>query len=290
MTTVDVLDSYLHYSDIGAGSVPVVFLHGNPTSSYLWRNVIPEVSSHARCLAPDLIGMGASGKPDIGYRFDDHARYLDAWFDALGLDRVVLVGHDWGGALAMDFGARHPGRVRAIALIETFLRPLRWAELPAASAEMFRTFRSPAGEQAVLEDNLFIEYNLPALIAGLTEADLDAYRAPYPTPASRRPMLAWAREFPLDGAPVDVASRVREYGTWMSESTGVPKLLMRVEPGVGLGAPEVIDWAAATFADIEIESVGPGRHHSPEDQPEAIGRAVASWLRRHALVPAGTIG
>ncbi|MEU2251998.1 haloalkane dehalogenase [Nocardia xishanensis] len=283
MATIDVLDSFVHYHDTGSGEVPVVFLHGNPTSSYLWRNVIPHVADQARCLAPDLIGMGASGKPDIAYRLDDHARYLDAWFDALGLDRFVLVGHDWGGTLAMDYAARHPGRVSGIALIETFLRPMRWDELPQGSADMFRTFRSPEGEKAVLEQNLFIEYNLPKLIAGLTEADLDAYRAPYPTPATRKPMLAWAREFPLDGEPADVAQRVDDYGRWMAESPEVPKLLMRVEPGVGLGSAEVIDWAARTFAAVEVESVGPGAHHSPEDQPDAIGRAVANWLRRHAL-------
>ncbi|MEV0294638.1 haloalkane dehalogenase [Nocardia sp. NPDC050710] len=289
MTAIDVIDSYINYSDTGADTAPVVFLHGNPTSSYLWRNVIPHVAPRARCLAPDLIGMGASGKPDIAYRLDDHARYLDAWFDALALEDVVIVGHDWGGTLGMDFAARHPGRVRGIALIETFLRPMRWDELPQGSAEMFRRFRSPEGEQAVLEQNLFIEYNLPKLIAGLTEADLDAYRAPYPTPESRKPMLAWAREFPLDGAPADVVRRVLDYGEWMANSGDVPKLLMKVEPGVGLGSPEIIEWAARTFAAVEVESVGPGQHHSPEDQPDAIGKAVAAWLRRHALVPTATM-
>ncbi|MFD0364172.1 haloalkane dehalogenase [Nocardia sp. GCM10030253] len=286
MATVVVLDSFINYTDTGVGDIPVVFLHGNPTTSYLWRNVIPHVAGQVRCLAPDLIGMGESGKPDIDYRLDDHARYLDAWFDALGLDEVVLVGHDWGGTLAMDWAARHPGRARGIAVIETFLRPMRWEELPQGSADMFRKFRSPEGEQAVLEDNLFIEFNLPKLIAGLTEDDLDAYRAPYPTPASRKPMLAWAREFPLDGAPADVAQRVRDYGQWMTDSASVPKLLMTVEPGVGLGSPEIIEWAAQTFAAVEVESVGPGQHHSPEDQPDAIGKAVAGWLRRHALTRA----
>ncbi|MFI9504317.1 haloalkane dehalogenase [Nocardia sp. NPDC052566] len=286
MATVDVLDSFINYRDTGARTNPVVFLHGNPTSSYLWRTVIPHVSEHARCVAPDLIGMGESGKPDSAYRFADHARYLDAWFDALGLDDVVLVGHDWGGALAMDWAARHSGRVRGIAIIETFLRPMRWDELPEGSAAMFRKFRSPEGEQAVLQDNLFIEFNLPELITGLRDADLDAYRAPFPTPDSRKPMLAWAREFPLDGAPADVAQRVTDYGTWMTESADTPKLLMHVEPGAVLGSPELISWAAATFSNIDIESVGPGNHHSPEDQPEAIGKSIATWLHRHDLVAA----
>ncbi|MFI5503680.1 haloalkane dehalogenase [Nocardia asteroides] len=225
--------------------------------------------------------MGASGKPAIAYRFADHARYLDAWFDALGLAEPILVGHDWGGALAMDFAARHPGRVAGVAVAETFLRPMRWSELPPRSAEMFRLFRSPAGERAVLTENKFVEYNLPALVPAMAEADLDAYRAPYPTPASRAAMLAWAREFPLDGAPVDVVNRVDAYGAWMTTSVGVPKLLMTVEPAVGLGGAEIIDWAAATFADLEVESVGPGSHHAPEDQPEAIGKSVSAWLDRH---------
>ncbi|MEV0064754.1 haloalkane dehalogenase [Nocardia sp. NPDC050718] len=284
MPTVDVIDSFISYSDAGADTRPVVFLHGNPTSSYLWRDVLPVVREQARCLAPDLIGMGASGKPEIAYRLDDHARYLDAWFDALDLTDPILVGHDWGGTLAMDFAARHPGRVAGIAVIETFLRPLRWSDLPARSAEMFRLFRSPAGEQAVLAENKFIEYNLPTLVPALTEADLDAYRAPYPTPASRAPMLAWAREFPLDGEPADVAARVDAYGAWMAASAGVPKLLMTVEPAVGLGGAEVIAWATATFADLEVESVGQGSHHAPEDQPVAIAKSVAGWLDRHGLL------
>ncbi|MFE7722168.1 haloalkane dehalogenase [Nocardia rhizosphaerihabitans] len=284
MPTVDVIDSFISYSDAGAGTRPVVFLHGNPTSSHLWRNVLPVVREHARCLAPDLIGMGASGKPEIAYRLDDHARYLDAWFDALELTDPILVGHDWGGTLAMDFATRHPRRVAGIAIIETFLRPLIWSELPARAAEMFRLFRSPAGEQAVLIENKFIEYNLPTQVPALSEADLDAYRAPYPTPDSRAPMLAWAREFPLDGEPADVVARVNAYGAWMAASAGVPKLLMTVEPAVGLGSAEVIEWAARTFADIEVESVGPGSHHAPEDQPEAIAKSVAGWLHRHGLL------
>jgi len=287
MKTVKVGDSWMAYTDSGAGTPPVVFLHGNPTSSYLWRNVIPHVAGEARCLAPDLIGMGASGKPDIGYRFADHASYLDAWFEVLGLGDVVIVGHDWGGALGMDWAARHPGRVRGVAVIETFLRPLRWAEYPPQAAELFRGFRSAAGEKMVLEDNMFIEFNLPrGVVTGLSPADHDAYRAPYPDPASRRPLLAWPREIPIDGEPADVRDRVLAYGRWMSETPEVPKLLMTVQPGVGMGSPETAAWAAEAFASVEVENVGPGGHHAPEDQPDAIGAAVARWLGRHYLVAA----
>src|SRR6201992_509001 len=285
MATVEVLDSYLNYRDAGTGDIPVVFLHGNPVSSYLWRNVIPHVSGQTRCLAPDLIGMGESGKPDIAYRLGDHVRYLDAWFDAMSLTDAVLVGHDWGGTLAMDWAARHPGRVRGIAVAETFLRPMRWEELAPPAAELFRGYRSPKGEQMVMEDKMVIEVNLGRGVAGgLAAADLDVYRAPFLEPASRKPMLAWTREFPLDGEPADVVEVVLGYGRWMAGTPGVPKLIMAVEAGVGLGSPEVIGWAAGNFAAAEVESVGPGDNQIPENQPAAMGVAVASWLRRHALV------
>jgi|SRR5450755_200087 len=287
MATIKVNDSWMAYTDSGAGAPPVVFLHGNPTSSYLWRNVIPHVTGRTRCLAPDLIGMGASGKPDIDYRFADQACYLDEWFDALGLGDVVIVGHDWGGALGMDWAARHPGRVRGVAVIETFLRPLRWAEYPPQAAELFRGFRSAAGEKMILEDNMFIEFNLPrGVVQGLSPTDHDAYRAPYPDPASRRPLLAWPREIPIDGEPADVRERVLAYGRWMSETPEVPKLLMTVQPGAGMGSPEMAAWAAGTFASVEVEAVGPGGHHAPEDQPDAIGSAITRWVDRHHLVTA----
>ncbi len=285
MATVEVLDSFMSYRDAGTSDIPVVFLHGNPVSSYVWRNVIPHVSGQTRCLAPDLIGMGESGKPDLAYRLADHVRYLDAWFDAMSLNDAVLVGHDWGGTLAMDWAARHPGRVRGIAVTETFLRPVRSEELAPPVAGLFRAYRSPKGEKMVMEDNMVIEVNLARGVAGgLAAADLDVYRAPFLDPASRKPMLAWTREFPLDGEPADVVEVVLGCGRWMAGTPGVPKLIMAVEGGVGLGSPEVVGWAAENFADVEVEPVGPGGHQIPEDQPAAIGAAVADWLRRHALV------
>ena len=236
MATIEVLDSFMSYRDTGTGDIPVVFLHGNPTSSYLWRNVIPHVADQTRCLAPDLIGMGESGQPDIAYRLADHVRYLDAWFDGMGLDEVVIVGHDWGGTLGMDWAARHPGRVRGIAVIETFLRPMRREEMPPQAAELFGAYRSPKGEEMVLENNMFIEVNLPRGVVGsLAKSDHDVYRAPFPDPASRRRMLAWAREYPLQGEPADVVEVVLGYDRWMAETPDVPKMLMAVENGVGLG-------------------------------------------------------
>lgn len=283
MKTIEVNDSFMAYAESGAG-VPVVFLHGNPTSSYLWRNVIPHVAGQARALTPDLIGMGQSGKPDIDYRFVDHVRYLDAWFEALELDELVIVGHDWGGALGLDYAARHPGKVRGIALVETFLRPLTWAEFPPQGAQLFRDIRSPKGEEMILRNNTFIEFNLPfGVKSGLATKDHDVYRVPFPDPASRLPTLVWPREIPIDGQPADVHQRVLDYGEWAKNSTEVPKLIMTVEPGVGMGSPDTIAWAKDNYASADIESVGPGGHHVPEDQPDAIGQAVARWLTLHKL-------
>jgi len=279
MKTIEVEDSFMAYREAGQGDTTLVFLHGNPTSSYQWRNVIPVLADRARCLAPDLIGMGDSGKPDIGYRFVDHVRYLDAWFEALGLDDVVIVGHDWGGALGMDWARRHPDRVRGLALVETFLRPMTLAEMPPLGRDLFQRMRSPEGEQMVLRDNQFIEFNLPHGVAsGLAEADHDEYRRPYPDERSRRPLLAWPREIPFDGEPADVHDRVVAYGRWLAETPEVGKLVMTVEPGIGMGSPETAAWAKETFAAVTTVSLGPGGHIAPEDQPAAMGRAIASWL------------
>ncbi|MQY11983.1 Haloalkane dehalogenase [Streptomyces sp. RB5] len=281
--TTAVLDSYLAHREAGSGT-PVVLLHGNPNSSYMWRNVIPHLAGQGRILAPDLIGMGESGKPDTGYRFTDHAVYLDAWFEAMGLTRnVVLVGHDWGGALALDHAARHPGRVRGVALIETFLRPGRSADQTPEGRQIFERLRGPEGERMVLEENSFVEFNLPrGVLTGLSKEDHDVYRAPYPTPASRLPTLVWPREIPIDGSPADVTERVEAYGRWAAASPDVPKLLMTVEPGAAVPAATV-DWARETYAALEVESVGRAGHNAMEDQPDAIGAAVSRWLERHGL-------
>jgi haloalkane dehalogenase len=281
-TVVEVLDSHLAHTEQGAGA-PVVFLHGNPTSSHLWRDVIPWVADRYRCLAPDLIGMGRSGKPDIDYRFADHARYLDAWFDALDLSDVVLVGHDWGGSLALDRAARHPDRVRGVALVETFVRPMSWAEYPEQAVPLFRALRTPGtGERMALEENWFIETALRATNPGISDADLAVYREPYPDPASRRPLLRWPREIPLDGEPAEVRDRFDAFGTWLAGTPDVPKLLLTVEPG-SLVSPAIVRWCRENVAGLEVEGVGPAGHHAPEDQPEAIGRAVARWLVRHEI-------
>jgi len=277
---IKILDSFLTYRDAGAGS-PIVLLHGNPTSSYVWRNVIPQLSGRARCLAPDLIGMGQSGKPDIAYRFADHARYLDAWFAALDLHDVVLVGYDWGGVLALDWAARHPERVRGVVVFETFLRPMQWSDWTPQGAELFRALRTPGvGEQIVLEQNAFLARSLDHGVQhGLADADRAAYEAPFPDPASRRPMLQWPREIPIDGEPADVAAVIAHNAEWLASSPAIPKLLLTFD-GVGLSnAPAVVAWARGK---LEVVALGAAGHHAPEDRPHEIAQAIASWLDRGA--------
>ena len=284
MPVIGVLDSTMSYQEAGAGT-PIVFLHGNPTSSYLWRKVMP-LMGPGRLLAPDLIGMGDSGKPAIEYTLADHARYLDAWFDALHLGRVVLVGHDWGGVLAFDWAARHPGLAAGVAFLETIVRPLTWAEFPESARPFFTSLRTPGqGEAMVLEQNLFIERALPGtVLTGLSLADLAGYREPYPTPASRRPLLAWARSLPLDGEPEDVVARVEAYDQWLAASPDVPKLLLTFDPGPGtMIGPELADWCRHHIAALEVAACGPAGHHAPEDQPAAIAAAIADWADSHGL-------
>jgi haloalkane dehalogenase len=286
MPTIDVIDSHIAYTETGREGLPVVFLHGNPTSSHLWRNVVPHIADRARVLAPDLIGMGASGKPDIAYDFADQARYLDAWFEALDLREVVLVGHDWGGALALDWAARHPGRVRGVVLLETILKPTSSTELPAAARTRFEAFRTPEiGEKLVLDENNFLETAFTGgVLHPLSDEDVRPYRAPYPTRESRRPLLAWPRMMPIDGEPADVVARVTDYDTWLATSVDVPKLLLTFDSSPTLLIGEaMIAWSRRNIAALEIEHCGPAGHHAPEDRPDAIGEAIARWLDAHHL-------
>lgn len=285
----EVLDSFMAYRELGSGP-PVVFLHGNPLSSRVWREVLPWVAGRHRCLAPDLIGMGDSGKPDIAYRFVDHARYLDAWFEALGLGQVVLVGYDWGGALAMDWAARHPERVAGLVIFETFLRSMQWSEWSPKGKELFSALRAPGvGESIVLDENQFLERSLAnGIQRKLSAADRAAYYAPYATAASRRPLLQWTREIPIEGEPADVAAIVERYDAWLSASAGVPKLLLAFDSPPGLqpsptGSPATISWAREHVSHLELRPLGVAAHHAPEDRPTEIGQAIQEWLERQRL-------
>lgn len=275
---IALLGTEISYVDTGAGD-PVVFLHGNPTSSYLWRNVIPHVEGVGRCLAPDLVGMGDSGAaPDGSYRFVDHARYLDAWFEALGLTNVTLVVHDWGSALGFYWAYRHPERVRGIAYMEAVVRPLTWEEWSDSSRQIFQDLRSEAGEEMVLEKNLFIEGILPsAVLRDLTEEEMNVYRRPYLEPGeSRRPTLTWPRELPISGEPEDVVSIVDDYSKWLAQSD-VPKLFVNAEPGAILtGSQREFCQTWPNQEEVTVRGV----HFVQEDSPHEIGEAVATFVRR----------
>ncbi|MBT2225611.1 haloalkane dehalogenase [Nonomuraea sp. NEAU-A123] len=284
MPKIDVLDSTMHYEETGSGAA-WVFLHGNPGSSRLWRKVLPAVGSEVRLLAPDLIGMGRSGRPNVPYRFGDHARYLDAWFDRMGLEEVVLVGHDWGGSLAFDWAARHPGRVRGVAFFETIVRPMSWSELGDGPRTRAEAMRGPQGETLVLDQDFFVRSAFTGgVLNPLPEEEIQAYLEFYPTRESRRPLLEWARSLPLDGEPADVAERVEQYDAWLATSTDVPKLLLTFDSSPTLLIDDrMAAWCAANIAALETRHCGPAGHHAPEDQPETIAKAITDWAAHHRL-------
>lgn len=261
----------------GAAGTTIVFQHGNPTSSYLWRNVIPHMVDRARCLAPDLVGMGSSGPaPDGRYRFVDHARYLDAWFDAVVPDEpVVLVLHDWGSALGFHWAFRHQTRVKAIAYMEAIIQPREWQDLPDGRRDLFRRLRSAEGERLVFEENFFVETLLPRLIIRpLDKKEMKAYRAPFLEPSSRLPTLVWPRELPIAGEPSDVVEIVERYAGWLDHSP-VPKLLIKAEPGsliVGPTYERCRRWPDQQEVAVE------GIHFLQEDSPDEIGAALRRFV------------
>lgn len=281
---VKVRGDRMAYVEAGAGN-PVLFIHGNPTSSYLWRNILPYVETRGRVVAIDLIGMGRSDKPDIDYRFSTHALYLEAFIDALDLENITLVVHDWGSALGMDYARRHPDKVRAIAFMEAIVAPVMpipsYAAMDEGSRQMFSKLRTPGvGEEMILEKNFFVDFVMPNLgvVRTLSEAEMNAYRAPFPIPASRKPTLVWPREIPIGGEPADVARVIEKNGEWL-HATDIPKLFFYTEPGA-FGTPEVARYYAENLKNIETHYLGVGTHYIQEDHPHEIGRAIADWLRR----------
>ena len=270
----------MRYVEIGEGE-PIVFLHGNPTSSYLWRDIIPHCEPLGRCIAPDLIGMGDSQKlspsgPD-SYRFVEHRDYLDALLDQLGVhNNVTLVLHDWGSALGFDWANRHRTTVKGIVYMEAIVKTINWDEWPRSMKPIFEGFRSPAGDAMVLDNNVFIEQVLPAsIIRKLTEEEMAEYRRPFLKPGEdRRPTLTWPRQIPIDGEPADVAAIVDSYSQWLSQSD-LPKLFINAEPGAILRGP-ARDYCRTWPNQSEVTV--DGIHFIQEDSPHQIGRAIVDWL------------
>lgn len=274
---VPVLDSQMAYVEMGQGA-PIVFLHGNPTSSYLWRNIMPYVEDLGRCLAPDLVGMGrSSGMPRNTYRFEDHIKYLDTWFEEVGAtDDVILFGHDWGAALTFSRISRFPDQVSGVAYMEAMVRPRKWNDLPAERIPVFKSFRTEEGARRVLDENLFVEKLLfeMGIIRDLTVEEKAEYRRPYTDRENRKPTLVWPQEIPFDGEPADVHELVDSYSRHMLQSE-IPKLFVNTTEGHGLTGPAV-DYCRTWPNQTEV--LVKGRHYAQEDSPDEIGRHFREFV------------
>ena len=280
---VEVNGSRMAYVEASQGD-PILFLHGNPTSKYLWRNIMPWLEDQGRVIALDLIGMGESDKPEIGYTFAEHSEYVAGFIDALELENITLVIHDWGSGLGFDYANRNRGNVKAIAFMEATITPsfpFSSDALTPEQAQFFQMTRSEGmGEVLILNGNMFVEQFLPGnVLRDLTDAEMAVYRAPYPDASSRKPLLVWPRQIPLDGEPADVAARVDAYNSWFLTSQ-LPKLHIYVSPGV-INTPEAVAFLQQqSVPNYEAVYVGQGSHFIQEDHPEAIGRNISDWYRR----------
>lgn len=277
---LEILGKKMAYIEEGEGD-PIIFLHGNPTSSYLWRNIIPYLTDHGRCIAPDLIGMGDSDKLDNpgpdSYRFVEHRDYLEELLHQLNITtNVTLVIHDWGSALGFDWANRHQEAVQGIAYMEAIVKSMSWEEWPEAATRIFQGFRSEAGEEMILEKNVFVEKVLPgSVLRGLTEEEMTVYRKPFLNPGEdRRPTLTWPRQIPLDGEPADVVAIVDSYASWLQESE-IPKLLISAEPGSILTGSQ-LEFCRSWPNQTEVSVAG--SHFIQEDSPDEIGKAVADFV------------
>ena len=276
---LDVFGSNMHYIDEGEGD-PIIFLHGNPTSSYLWRNIIPYLTPHTRCIAPDLIGMGKSDKPDIGYRFFDHSKYLEEFINKLALKNVTIVVHDWGSALGFHYAMRHEGNIKGIAFMESMVRTKKWEEFAPEFRMGFKMFRTPiVGWLMISVANMFIKQILPkAVVRELSVEEKAHYANPYQSIKSRKPIRVWPQEIPIEGEPQDVYDVVSTYNQKLQESN-VPKILFYAEPG-GLIDADTVKWCRDNLKNLETVDIGDGLHFLQEDNPHLIGEMLAKWYTK----------
>ena len=278
--------SKMHYVEEGKGD-PILLIHGNPSSSYMWRNVIPFLKPHGRVIAMDLIGFGKSAKPDIEYRFIDHYRYLEGFIEQLKLRNLTLVLHDWGSALGFYYASQQPDNVKAIAFFEALLMPLPKLDLwPKQSADAFRAYRSPTlGWHLIVDDNEFIEKRVQeGVLRHLSKEELDHYRTGFEQPQYRKPLWRWPNELPIDGQPADVAAIQMTYLAFLGTSAA-PKLLLYAKPGVLTPEP-IVEWSKQNLKNLEAVCVGEGLHHLQEDHPAEIGKGIAQWIKRRTVLPA----
>ena len=271
-------ESFLSYIDEGRGQ-PFVFLHGNPASSYLWRKIIPHILPYGRCIAPDLPGTGSSGRPDISYRFSDHEHYLEEFLENLGLQSMFLVVHDWGSALGLNYASHHPDKINGIVLMEAMVRPWRWTDMPLLYRLGFSMLRTPIlGEFMVYRLNVFLNVIMPGLtLRKLQAGEKKQYKTPFKKIRSRKPMLIWPRDIPINGKPRDT-QRVFEHISSFIQETSIPKLLLYAEPGAILNKPAV-SWCRQNMKNLKTVYLGKGYHFLQEDYPHRIGREITEWYR-----------
>jgi haloalkane dehalogenase len=281
---VEVHGSKIHYVDEGSGN-PILFLHGNSTSSYVWRNIIPYLMPRGRCIAIDLIGMGKSDKPDIEYRFFDHAKYVDGFIEKMSLKDITLVVHDWGSSLGLYYSMRNESNVTGIAFMEAILMPISsWELFPHEVRKIFQNFRTPdLGWDMIVNQNFFIEQVLRnyGAVRKFSEEELKNYREPFQRPEYRKPLWRWPNEIPIEGTPKDIVRIVEDYNTWLQKST-IPKLLIYGEPGA-LMPKHVIDWCMKNLSNLKTVNIGAGIHYLQEDNPHAIGLEIAKWYDENGL-------
>ena len=275
---IEVYGSKMHYIDEGEGD-PILFLHGNPTSNYLWRNIIPYLVPHARCIAPDLIGMGKSDKPDLDYRFFDHSKYLERFIEKLELSNVTLVLHDWGSGLGFHYGLRHESNLKGIAFMEAMVKPPKWTDLSTSNKVGFRLFRTPGiGWFMASVMNVFLTQFMPQGVARKLSAREKAYyEAPYKTIKSRKPIRQWPVEVPLGGQPPDVYEVISNYSQKLQESE-LPKILFSASPGTLINAQDV-EWCKQNIKNLAVVDIGEGIHFVQEDNPHLIGQELAKWYQ-----------
>jgi haloalkane dehalogenase len=275
---VEVDGSRIHYVEQGRGD-PFLFLHGNPTWSYLWRNIIPYAAQAGRAIAMDLIGMGKSDKPDLDYRFVDHARYVDGFIQQLDLHNITFVVHDWGSALGFNYARRHDSNVKGLAFMEAIYRPVSWADWPDQARGIFQGFRTPeTGWDMVANRNMFVELVLPgSIVRKLSGEEMARYREPFPTPESRKPVWRWPNEIPIEGEPADVHEIASAYWQWL-QATEMPMILFAAQPGALIRA-EMVAELKAKLKNLTVVDVGPGVHYVQEDNPHGIGEALLAWYR-----------
>ena len=273
---ISIKGSNMHYIDVGEGD-PFLFLHGNPTSSYLWRNIIPHLQPLGRCIALDLIGMGKSDKPDIGYTYEDHYAYLEKFIEKLNLKNIILVVHDWGSGLGFNYANIHRGNIKGIAFMEALYKPMEWSDLPPDQRMAFKMMRTPfIGWIMISVANMFVKKMIPQMIVRkLTKKEFDYYKAPYPTIASRKPVRVWPMQIPLGGKPENVVEIVASYNKWLRE-TVVPKICFYAHPGAIIDEKGV-HYIRDNFPNTKMVAIGKGLHYIQEDNPHRIGEEIAKW-------------